>query len=444
MYIISLFIFHVYASTAGFHLGWRWKLLSEIAIGVGMIGSLIAFFVVISTLASQTFTSWLGAASLLANRTFLTYAFAVCIALPLASLDDLHSLRFSSVLSIASVVAVFAVIVWRSAQCIAGHENLYCAASSSGAPHLPPFEWVQHSWTVMRALPLCVFSFGCHCQAVSAFFELDEHLRSRAAFARIAGAVATTCAVIYIGCGTFGYRLFGTAVQGNVLLALSDDDVLALVAKISMAFHIVLASPVLIYPTRTMLRRFGALIGAKMTRWCCAPATPLLDDEEDEGPLRDADQSSPVGASSVSPLSSSVSSVSGSAAAIVSHSQPLLHSAAQDYENATDLSDAPVSRVTCCAGRCSCALANFAQAAVVVLASASIAVVAPQVQVVFGLMGATSGVVQVTLIPAVLLLHRPPEDGSSGGLQRAAAWALIALSVFASVLGTALALIDMM
>lgn len=406
-----------------------------------MIGSLIAFFVVISTLASQTFTSWLGAASIFSNRTFLTYVFAVCIALPLASLDDLHSLRFSSVLSIASVVAVFAVIVWRSAQCMLEHDNLYCAASSSGASHLPPFEWAQHSWTVMRALPLCVFSFGCHCQAVSAFFELDEHLRTRAAFARIAGAVATTCAVIYIGCGTFGYRLFGASVQGNVLLALSDDDVLALIAKISMAFHIVLASPVLIYPTRTMLRRFGTSIGKKVSRCCCTPATPLLDDEEDNGPARDADKSSPVGASSVSPLSSSVTSDFGAAAA--AHSQPLLHSAAQDYENAAGLSDAPVSRLSCCAGRCSCAAANFAQAAVVVLASASIAVVAPQVQVVFGLMGATSGVIQVTLIPAVLLLHRPPEDGSSGSAQRAAAWALIALSVFVGVVGTALAFIYM-
>jgi amino acid permease len=358
-----------YEQLIGYHLGPRYQLLTELSIGLGTTGALVGFLVVISTLASQAFGTWFGTDSIYANRAVLTFTFALCIALPLSSLPDMHALRFSSLLSILSVLAVVALIVIRALQCIFDHPNSYCPNGT-----LPSIEWIRESWTAIRVLPLCVFAFGCQVQAVPCFFELRPQFQNRASFAYIGAAVALVCGCIYAACGSFGYILFSTQVNGNILLSFSDHDQLAVAVKLAMAIHIVLACPVIIYPTRALLRRFLSHL--------CSVAPP-------SGPINTADTSL------LQPLSDN-------AAPATSHT-----------------------------------LSNFAQAAGVCVLASCLAVVAPQVQVVFGLIGATAGISLTALLPGLLLLYQP-EQGSKIG-----AWSIIVFSGMVGVAGTVLAVLDL-
>lgn len=423
-----------YEQLVGFHLGWRWQRLAEAAIGFGTAGALVGFFVVIATLAHQAVSSYLGADSVWANRPLLTFTFALLVALPLSSLDNLHSLRFSSLLSLVSVVAVAALIVYRCAQCLNSVDNSYCARGA-----LPAHEWAVHSWSVIRALPLCVFAFGCHLQGVSCFFELRPELRSRRVFCTVTLAVGGICATVYAACGIFGYVLFGAHVDGNVLLSFAATDAPAAAVKLAMAVHIALAAPVVVYPTRTMVRRLALFMAAWCAEsWSSTASQPPLEDEDVVRPVLETRGAGTPAA----PLLHHVVAPAGSRTI----------DGKGDHGSGNDDASGGV-RVACCAGRCSCAVANVVQAACVCAAAAALAVVAPQVQIVFGLVGATAGIALTALIPGALMLFRIGSDAEMSDVpgdgvcdrtaRRAIAYAVIALSVCIGVAGTVLAVIDM-
>jgi hypothetical protein len=304
---------------------------------------------------------------------------------------------------------------------------------------LPVIDWARGGWLIFRAIPLCIFAYSCQVQVVPTFFELNKPFRNRQSFFAITAFVVGLCAVLYLATGIFGYYLFGPKVRDNVLLSFDNNsDYLAVIAKLFMAIHVALAAPVMIFPARRLIRQYALT---------CVLGPMTADDEDDDqhsvgqangdddehdedmgyAKLDGEDRGGPsavsnnrrmsgqniraqemVVRSSVSSstslpyASNSSSSVAKPTSLVVQHDREPFESPSFSSSAASSSSSSPeaangsatpawLKRRLCGGVR----VDTLIQSTLVVLLAAVIAVLVPQVEVVFGLLGATGGVVMV-------------------------------------------------
>ena len=334
-------------------LGHRAYVAGVVIIVVGVFGALVGYSIVVGDMLEPVAQHLCGgdacAYKALASREVLIPAFALLVALPLSSLKRLHALAWSNVLAAVSVLAVAALVASRGAGRLGGGDVTAATAAPPGsaaansAADAPLVRARFQAVGILLGVPISIFSLGNHSQVVASYCDLAP-AQQRLFLRPLLGALFA-CVALYVTCGVCGYAAFRDATRGDVLLNFPvGADALADAAKALLGVHIMLAYPVLLTPARwsiaTLLRATAARGGSKA-------AAAGGSDEQARG-----------GAANLL------------AARVVS----------------------------------AFATSTLLQSALLVSASALLAVLAPQVSVVFGLVGSTVATAQIYILPGLCLL----------------------------------------
>lgn len=178
---------------------------------------------------------------------------------PLSLLPSLHSLWLPSVLSILAVCAVASVIVVRALQVDAPGSGCPTSSSSGTAATLPLMAWPDSVERALECVPILLFGFTAHLQAPIVACEL--HTAAAASVTRthfvmqlsILCALAV-CALLYATTALAGVICYGAQTRNDVLANLGVEaasaggDPLAAIAGAAMAAHLTLGYPILLFP----------------------------------------------------------------------------------------------------------------------------------------------------------------------------------------------------
>ena len=234
-------------------LGRRAYYMASTAVFAGNIGALIGFLIVLGDVLQPTVSHLCGCSAWWAGRPFIMSVFAIFVALPLSSVEKIHSLAITSFLAGSSVLAVGVIVVDRGARGGFSGDVIGITYDAPDSSATAPLVLARLNFVgIALGVPISIFSLGNHCQVVPTYCELPKDLRKR--FLTPVLAAVMTCWILYTLTGTFGYAAFRNSTKGDVLLNFPVGvDALSDAAKGLLGIHVLLAYPILVWPARTSL-----------------------------------------------------------------------------------------------------------------------------------------------------------------------------------------------
>lgn len=245
-------------------LGKTYGNIAKTAVFVGTLGGLIAFLIIISDLAAPVLHEYGPDDSFFTSRPFVIICFVIFVVFPLSVVPDLESLTISSIVAVVTIVFVGVVVVVQSF----AHDFI----SNLSSAHLGP----KNEYSVFEAIPLILFAFAGILQVVSVMGEMPwrEDGKTVTDMNICCRWTVVICASIYIIVGTkiaqlnsyhplircffrttgaFGFVQFGDDTEGVILDDYDSDDIFANMGRLSMAIHVALAYPVILFPAQQSL-----------------------------------------------------------------------------------------------------------------------------------------------------------------------------------------------
>lgn len=222
--------FHVFGSTG--------KLGVELSIIGFLLGTCVAFFVVMGDLGPAIISSMLGIHRTDTLRTSILIGMALFVVLPLGLLRNVDSLSSLCTASIAFYLCLVLKVI------------------GEAAGPLVSGDWLSqvHFWRpegVLQCLP--IFSMALFCQ--TQLFEIFDTVPNAAldklnATIRVA---VNMCTAMYIFVGLFGYIAFRNEnITGNILVSLSET-MSSEVIKLGFVLSVAVSFPLVIFPCRASL-----------------------------------------------------------------------------------------------------------------------------------------------------------------------------------------------
>lgn len=121
---------------------------------------------------------------------------------------------------------------------------------SHEAPSLESLLWPTNGVTsVLMACPLVLFAFSCQVNVCAIYQELDDKRHMN----RVLLVAVTVCAILYTTISLAAYLDFSNQIQPNVLQNYCPDTLLIQMAFLGMTIAVVMAFPLNIFPTRVTL-----------------------------------------------------------------------------------------------------------------------------------------------------------------------------------------------
>ena len=114
-------------------------------------------------------------------------------------------------------------------------------------------------FSIVEAAPIVMFAFTCQVNVFSIYDELEKGNVKR--MSKVTNGAITTCFLVYLGMGLFGFWHYGSLTQGNVLKnAFPTKDPVIIASAVCIVLTIVMAFPLVVFPCRytldVMLRHF--------------------------------------------------------------------------------------------------------------------------------------------------------------------------------------------
>lgn len=155
---------------------------------------------------------------------------------------SLHALRWNCYVGFAAVSVLCGALAYHALQSILHSSSL-------------PKEESRHNAgsslnDVFFALPIIMLSFICHFNVLSIQGALHFPSRQRMEFVISTALVA--CFILQYLVGLCGFLYAGSAIQGNILLNVSDDWIF-LVGRIGCGTTILVAAPIMLLPCRASM-----------------------------------------------------------------------------------------------------------------------------------------------------------------------------------------------
>jgi amino acid permease len=169
----------------------------------------------------------------------------VTMMFPLSLLKTMTSLQAASGVGIFSigllvVVAIIHLLLLQDSQHDSQHES----------PSLESLLWPTNGVTsVLTACPLVLFAFSCQVNVCAIYQELDNKRHMN----RVLVVAVTVCAILYTAISLAAYLDFSNQIQPNVLQNYCPNTPLIQMAFLGMTVAVVMAFPLNIFPTRVTL-----------------------------------------------------------------------------------------------------------------------------------------------------------------------------------------------
>mmetsp|Transcript_36915 Transcript_36915/g.60037 ORF Transcript_36915/g.60037 Transcript_36915/m.60037 type:complete len:525 (+) Transcript_36915:1947-3521(+) len=160
------------------------------------------------------------------------------VVFPLCCLENLSSLRYTSMLAFVFAMFLTTAIVIRSVE----------------YNHFTNIKlWPTTPLGIFKALPVFCFSFVCHLNVLPVYDQLRSRTPTR--MRNVFRNAITFALTIYSVSGSFGYLRFKDDVPDNILAFgyFATDDYLIAAARIAEALTCTLALPLIFHPTRVAL-----------------------------------------------------------------------------------------------------------------------------------------------------------------------------------------------
>jgi len=341
------------------------------------------------------------------NREFAMFAFWLLFMLPLSCLKHIDSLKFSSVLGVISISFLVFVTVFKSIVSVSGRDD--GSAWDNGV-----VLWPENFTDFIQACPVVMFAFSCQVNVPQIYNELGEN-RSVASLMWAVRKAVSVCFIFYFLMGVMGYLNFADKrTDANILknyCVQDTHDPLVISAFACLSLAIVVAFPLNVFPCRASL----------LNRWHQSDFSEIAENIDNKTPLlSDTDEDDTTNCT------------------VSDNSEIFLESLESDCR--------PEMReeVTCVVDSEAFSSTDTMHYFLTLLISTSallVALVVPDISVIFGLIGGTSAALLGFVMPPVfsIKLQLTRNDESKKYL----AWSLIVGGIIAGSLSTSITIFQL-